>query len=1108
MDETSREGSTQANEPAESLASSRLGFALIVSLFFLSGFASLVYQVVWTRELVFVFGSTTFASSTVLAVFMGGLALGSFIAGRYCDQMPLKKALLWYGLLEGVIGAWALVAPFLFDAAIPLYRVIWQHSHLSLIPFSLLRFGTAVVILLLPTAAMGATLPLLSRYVVANIASVGSRVGTLYAVNTLGATAGAMIAGFVLLPAFGLNATTYIAAAGNFILCLVVITLVGKQFKAAESAKEPAPKADDTKFVLTKSLAAGLISFCLSGAIAMIYEVGWTRALLMVIGSTTYAFTVMLSTFLVGIFGGSLLAANIADKTSRPMFWFAVCQILLFVSGLLAIGLFNYVPYWSEMITVSAGHNTALLLFLKFLLSGVVLLPISLLLGATFPFIVKACTPDLKVLGQSVGVLYSSNTLGAIIGAFLAGFVVVPLFGAERTLMLCAGANLIVGAFALYHSEIGKPRIAIAISVGAVMVCVGVFFSPGIWDPLALLCTQSFRRTLTSGAATLPPYDVWLKSFHQSRKLLAWFDGPCATVGVTKHVNGAISLLTNGHVDATDGLDMGTQVSLAAFPIAANPTAKEICVIGWGSGVTGAVAAAQPKVRVTGVEIEPAVIKASKLFAHVNDKSFAKPNVELEYNDGRNFLLATDRKFDVIVSEPSNPWQAGVCNLFTQQFFQSSRRCLADGGVFALWLQTYEVSPENVKRVLSALQSVYPYVMPMQGTGADVVVLASSTPIILDFKTVDAMLKEPQLMPWFKSLNIRSPADLFARIIANSAAVANLVKSEQPNSDDRNRLEYEVARTYETASFKTENQRMFAANCGDLLACVNWDNMTPSEKVVSYNSVARAALTLNPSRAIWWAEQSNRIEPNADAFRIASMAYDSKFNDDKELPVARQVVEAEPDNVFALRSLASVAYKYGELGRAKKLLQHALQLDANNLMVKFDLCRVYLPSARKILNAKTTAPDDAAAAEPLLAELENDSAFRAQHFDLLSLRAAALADQGEVGKARQLLVEYLVTTPTDITALRRASELFTKEGNKAEAADYLARSYIAAQPLSVQLYFTAQTLLRSGHEDAAVFQLDRAYEADPRNDMVKDLLKKLSQTNLKAQAALRGTSKP
>jgi len=220
------------------------------------------------------------------------------------------------------------------------------------------------------------------------------------------------------------------------------------------------------------------------------------------------------------------------------------------------------------------------------------------------------------------------------------------------------------------------------------------------------------------------------------------------------------------------------------------------------------------------------------------------------------------------------------------------------------------------------------------------------------------------------------------------------------------------------------------------------------------------------------------------------------------------VAETKPENVFALRVLASVAYKYGELERAKQLLQHALQLAPNNLMVKFDLCRVYLPSARKILNARTKAPDDAAAAEPLLADLETSKAFLAEHPDVLSLRAAVLADQGNGTKARDLLVEYLVTTPTDITALRRLSKIYINEGNRAEAAEYWERSLIAAQPLSTQLYITAQTALRSGHEDAAVFQLDRAYDADPRNELVKDTLHMLSRTNREAQAALHGTAKP
>ncbi|MBX9722662.1 MAG: fused MFS/spermidine synthase, partial [Candidatus Obscuribacterales bacterium] len=324
----------------------------VTLLFLLSGLSSLIYQVIWTRQMVFVFGSSTFASATVISAFMGGLAIGSFIAGKYADK--IRNPFLCYGILEGVIGVWAIMAPFMFEAALPLYKMFWQQFHFSVLPFSVLRFCVVSLILLPPTACMGATLPLLSKFVTSSLSVVGNRVGTLYSINTLGAVSGALISGFYLIPAHGLFVSTMIAAATNILLAVLVF-LLNKELNAEpatipeESAELNIPDDSDRAIenikqetTISKQALFTIIAFGNSGAIAKINEVAWTRALLLVIGSTTYAFSIMLSTFLIGIFIGSFVCAKYVDQFKNAYFSFSVLQVLLGLAGLASICLFNY----------------------------------------------------------------------------------------------------------------------------------------------------------------------------------------------------------------------------------------------------------------------------------------------------------------------------------------------------------------------------------------------------------------------------------------------------------------------------------------------------------------------------------------------------------------------------------------------------------------------------------------------------------------------------------------------------------------------------------------------------------------------------------------------
>ncbi len=706
------------------------GSGLVYLLFFLSGLSSLIYQVVWTRELVLVFGGTTFATSTVLAIFMGGLALGSYLAGRYTDR--IERPLRIYGILEGIIGGWALIAPILFAAVTPVYAVVWQHTHASLLALSLLRFAASCLILLVPTTCMGATLPILAKFVTSALETVGKQVGRLYALNTFGAICGALLGGFILLPQCGLTLATIIAAAINFLLTATAMLQKQqkqlpnesnelnesddlKELEAAKPSTAPAGNRQDsaaggTAITSRLSLAAKIVmtAFAASGAVAMIYEVCWTRALLMIIGSSTYAFTVMLSTFLIGIFLGSIVISRYADKAKSPIFWFAILQMTLGVVSLICIRLFDRVPFWNLVINQHFMRSVTVNMLVRFLLAGVVLIPITTCLGAIFPVVVRVCTVSLATVGRSIGTLYAANTVGAIVGAFGAGFVLLPLFGAEKTLLWSAFANFLLGAALISVSEKRKPLVNIAAAVAACGFGAFLYFNPNAWNHNSLIVAQADRRILRSGTINTKSFEKWQQEQLNTHTVVFWKDGSCSNVAVLKY-GPKTSLLTNGHVDASDGQDTNVQSFVSMLPLMLKPDAKDIAVVGWGSGQTVGASLLFPIRECDAIELEPAVIKASKWFHHLNYKAEEDPRVHIEYNDGRNFLLATNKLYDLVISEPSNPWQSGVCNLFTREYFHICHKRLKPGGMFSLWLQTSEVPPEDISAVLSAVNKEYPH---------------------------------------------------------------------------------------------------------------------------------------------------------------------------------------------------------------------------------------------------------------------------------------------------------------------------------------------------------------------------------------------------------------
>jgi spermidine synthase len=813
---------------------------LVTILFFASGLASLVYQVLWVRMLALVFGSTNLATATVLGVFMGGLALGAYLAGRLSARV--KNPLIAYAALEAVIGVFALGVPFLFQAAEPIFAFAWQSLHFSGAAIALVRFLLAAAILIVPTACMGATLPLLSKFVTESIDVVGKRVGSLYAANTLGAVVGALAAGFILIPAMGSQASTFCAAATNLVLALCAFAL-GMQVRARQTA----PPEKQGRSLFARHARAVMVCFGISGALSMVYEVTFTRALLLVIGSTTYAFTIMLSTFLTGIALGSFAGSRIADKTKSQTLTFAVCQLLVACAGWLSSFLFQYLP-WLNLIlcdrfpeSVEAGY------IVRFLLSGFVILPLTICIGATFPLAVRACVRDLAHLPRSVGTVYAANTLGAIVGSLLAGFAIVPLLGIERTLAVVALLNVGVAAalITITHRWGARPALAVGAAALAPLLCIG----GGMWDKDLFIHAQSERRELMDGQRlTHKSLSQWQSYIHKESETIFWKEGASSSVAVVKYGantkdsdDNMITIITNGHTDGSDGHDMPVQSMISAYPLLLRRDAQDVAVIGWGTGVSVGTAMCFSVRNIVAVELEPAVVEGARLFAHVNREPEKDPRLQIEYNDGRSFLQCAGRKFDVIISEPSNPWQAGVCNLFTREYFQACKRSLKPGGTVSIWLQTTEVPTENVLGVVRALNDVFKNSMAFSIGWGNIVLVASDERLRLDLGSIDNAFRQPVIQEELQDVGVPDVAAMIANMLGTPEGLRQIAAQAVPNCDDTNKLEFAVAKSYEQKTYDVANNALFLKALVAPMKYIDWDKAPPAAQKYVLKMAARDA---------------------------------------------------------------------------------------------------------------------------------------------------------------------------------------------------------------------------------------------------------------------------
>ena len=771
---------------AEAPAGSRASRILpVFVLFLVSGATGLAYEVTWTRMLVRVFGTTSFAVSTVLAAYMAGFALGSYLLGKLIDRKG--NPVLVYGLLELGIGVFALVFPYILGGLNPLYRVLYrglEGSHYSL---SLIRFLLCFIVLLIPTTLMGGTLPVLSRFVTRSLSDLTLRVGLLYSINTFGAVAGTFLTGFFVLPALGIRHTTFTVAGLNFAIFLAAYALSRRaEFSRAGDAGRSAEPAIPEVAASGKGERLILFAFLFTGLAALSAEVVWTRVLALVVGTTVYAFSTMLTVFLLGLALGSAVFSRVAQRTSRPRLAFGIVAAAIGFAIFAGTVIFSHLPPYYMDLYNSIGKTWNASIASQFLISLLIMVGPAFLMGGTFPLVARIYATDLAHVGGKIGTAYAYNTVGSIIGSFLGSFFLLDVLGVEKGMLFVSLVYIAVGAVllaALSERVTLRVRSAIAVAVVAGAVAAAVV-GPG-WD----------KKLMTSGVyvyAGIYQDKAGLEDALKFREILFYDEGPGATVSVERSEN-VLSMKIDGKTDASTGADMINQELTAHIPMLFHPKPDTVLVIGLGSGVSLGSAGRYPVRRLECVELLENVVSAAALFNDFTYDCLDDPRVDMIMGDARNHLLLTDKKYDVIISEPTNVWVSGVGDLFDYEFFSLVRKCLKPDGVACAWFHTYHMGDLELRSGVRTFLEVFPHASLWLANESDLILVATPGPVEIDEDLV-ARMKQPAVAADLARVGINEPADLLSALLMTEDDLKAYSGSAPIHTDDNMLMEFSSGR--------------------------------------------------------------------------------------------------------------------------------------------------------------------------------------------------------------------------------------------------------------------------------------------------------------------------
>lgn len=743
---------------------SSFGEKLCMLLFTLSGSTSLIYEVIWERQFTTVLGASSYAVMIVLAVFMAGLGIGAWSFGHIADRLSKNKLVFFYVIVEFLIGLYALIFPFILNLGEKVFVQLFSEMEINQFQMNLIRFCVAFGILIIPTTLMGATLPILTRYITHENSTISLTISRLYGLNTLGAFLGVVLSGYFLIPSFGLRFTTVIAACINFLISAIFFLfhfvrgkfLLKNSLIMINSKPHRILSKKDTQEITSSFQLVLIIAFALSGFAAMLYEVAWTRTLTMILGTTTFSFTTMLALFLLGLALGSLLF-SVFSNVMKLKSLYTIIQFVTSLLVVITIPIFDKIPFMYLSLHEAMGGGWFNTQILRFCLAGIVMLPPTIAMGLAYPTLNGMIAANIDTLGQKVGTIYAINTLGSVLGAICAGLILIPLLGLKYTLLLGASLHLLSG---LITSEISKfsdfySRRMIYFLI-AMTALIGVSFG-GSWSPKILSSgvyvyanqyldmKKRVKNTLgLKQTSFLESWKIWEMAMNQY-ELLYYDHGTASTVAVMERSDGVRFLTIDGKTDASTGKlhDMKTQIMLGQLPLLFHNSPQEVFVVGFGSGVTAGSILTHPVKKVECAELSAEVIRASSYFTDVNGSPLEDKRIMVRQRDARNVLQTSPQLYDIIVSQPSNPWISGQSSLFSKEWYELVARRLRTDGILAQWLPAYHMSKYDLRIIIKTMHTVFPFItMWTSGSTGELILIAqTSQQLKLNHNRIRSLLK-------------------------------------------------------------------------------------------------------------------------------------------------------------------------------------------------------------------------------------------------------------------------------------------------------------------------------------------------------------------------------
>jgi predicted membrane-bound spermidine synthase len=953
---------------------------LVLTLFFCSGATALIYEVVWSKYLSQMFGSTIYAQTVVLAVFMGGLALGNRLFGGKSDA--LRQPLRAYGCIEVAIGLYAFFFPSLYQLADAVFvslgsRVLDQRGLLLA-----LKGALSVGLLLLPTVLMGGTLPLLAAWLQKSTDEAGRRSARFYSVNSLGAVFGSGLAGFYLVQTLGMVATLQAAALFNLLVGAAAIGLGRGDAQMALSAASASPKPSAEPIPVSPATlrwAGALVA--LTGGVSMGLEVLASRSLALIFGSSLQAFAIVLMAFILGIgLGSAYIASPRLRRWRSEQLIFAVLLTAAAWIGLLVIKIEWWVEFYRvaksglARSTVGYTYYQALTALMSMILLG---LPAALL-GSVLPLLIRALSGQSSTLGENVGRLLTWNTLGAVGGVLFTGFLLMPAVGLRNSFGVLAAVIAAVALATAWQRQMWRFAAA---GGGAIAVLAAVFVLSG----------EGWRYVISSGAFRSKEIEVERGAMafrKQHIKIEFYEDAPDATVSIERGdgvmVPDDVGLRINGKPDASSRLDLSTQTLVGHLPLLARPQSTDVFILGLGSGITGGAVLGHPIEHLTIAENCEPVVRAAKFFARWNSDVMTDRRTVIRIEDARTVLKLSPRLYDVIITQPSNPWMAGVGSVFSREYYELGASRLKEGGIMAQWFHLYDMHDGIVSLVLRTFGTVFPHVEVWDCGAGDLVLLGSKQPWPATRAHYETFFARERPRRDLANIGLQSIDALLARQFASQRTGFAITGPGPIQSDLFPVLEYEAPRAFylgitagTLAQFDERTWQM---------------EIAPAEKQSALSRLDTPQL--RNIFAHYWT-----INTNLHSYLVWRLR-------NENLPGA----VAEPVDLRAV----PCAFRPADAPAARPTAPPGASEEIHRLLNALALLEP--ASERK--------SEGVALIESLLRQRRPDSAWDAPHFAALAARASLA--RGDTGKARGLLELGLKDSPDD-AQLRYLARIIERE---------------------------------------------------------------------------------